>query len=209
MALNYEDIVRDWYMRLRPEFLRRLTAKYPCLTLGDAENLYQDAFMAVQENLVAGRVREDTSWRSYILTIGMNMAGKFIRDNGIPDSIDEPANDISDSSTSKTARAVEELHKTMPEGEETLPLCRDENALSLLGDALTHTPEPCGSIIRLFYYSDLSMDEIAEEIGYKNAATAKAKKSQCMNDLIARVTGLLRAAGYDVTPKKRNRNGKN
>lgn len=78
-----------------------------------------------------------------------------------------------------------------------------------MGYELIHTPEPCGSIIRLFYYEELSMDEIAEEIGYKNATTAKAKKSQCMTDLIKRVTDALNRAGFDVKPKKRNRNGKN
>lgn len=55
----------------------------------------------------------------------------------------------------------------------------------------------------------MKMDDIAKEIGYKNAATAKAKKSQCMSDLILRVTRALRKAGFDVTPKKRNYNGKN
>lgn len=61
----------------------------------------------------------------------------------------------------------------------------------------------------MFYYSDMSMDEIAEELGLKNASTAKARKSQCMTDLIKRVTATLQNAGYDVKPKKRNANGKN
>ena len=52
MEHNYEDIVRDWYNRLRPEFLRRLTARYSGLSLSDAENLYQDTFIAIQENLM-------------------------------------------------------------------------------------------------------------------------------------------------------------
>ena len=56
MAQNYEDIVRNWYNRLRPEFLRRLTAKYSGLSLYDAENIYQDTFIAVQENLILGAV---------------------------------------------------------------------------------------------------------------------------------------------------------
>lgn len=80
---------------------------------------------------------------------------------------------------------------------------------SLLGNELTHTPEPCASIIKLFYYENMSMEEIAEEIGYRNAQTAKAKKSQCMTDLIKRVTDALNRAGFDIKPKKRNRNGKN
>ena len=89
MAQEYEEIVRQWYVKLRPEFLRRLTAKYSGLSLEDAENLYQDTFIAVQENLMLGRVKEDTSWSSYIMTIGMNMASKEWRKIGKTDSADE------------------------------------------------------------------------------------------------------------------------
>ena len=208
MAQEYEEIVRQWYNRLRPEFLRRLTAKYSGLSLYDAENLYQDTFIAVQENLMLGRIKEDTSWSSYIMTIGMNMASKAWRKIGKTDSTDEGFDDEVEPKSS-TARKVEELLKTLPDSEGEPPLYKDPEAQSLLGDELIHTPEPCGSIIRLFYYEDLSMEEIAEEIGYKNATTAKAKKSQCMTDLIKRVTDALNRAGFDVKPKKRNRNGKN
>lgn len=152
MAQNYEDIVRDWYNRLRPEFLRRLTAKYSGLSLYDAENIYQDTFIAIQENLMRGRIKEDTSWSSYIMTIGMNLASKEWRKVGKIDSADRGFDD-------------------------------DE------------PPEPCGSLIILFYYENLSMDEIAERIGYKNATTAKSKKSQCMKDLIRRVKNSLLRAG--------------
>lgn len=209
MAQNYEDIVCEWYTRLRPEFLRRLTAKYSGLSLYDAENIYQDTFIAVQRNLMLGRIKEDTSWSSYILAIGMNLACKAWRKIGKMDSADEGFDEESDDYGSKTARKVQELLKTLPDRDDETPLYRNEEALSLLGNELTHTPEPCGSIIRLFYYEDMSMDRIAEKIGYRNATTAKAKKSQCMTDLIKRVTDALHRAGFDVTPKKRNRNGKN
>lgn len=207
MAQNYEDIVRDWYLKLQTPFLRQLTSKYPALTIFDAENIYQDTFLAVQNNLLEGRIKEDTSWSSYIMTIGLNMASKAYRKIGKTDSADDGFDNDGEGSKSKTAREVEKLVKNL--SEEETPLYENEEALSLLGDELTHTPEPCGSIIRLFYYSNMSMDEIATKIGYKNATTAKAKKSQCMSDLINRVTCALRNAGFDVKPKKRNRNGKN
>ena len=207
MAQNYEDIVRDWYLKLQTPFLRQLTSKYPELTIFDAENIYQDTFLAVQNNLLEGRIKEDTSWSSYIMTIGLNMASKAYRKIGKTDSADDGFDNDGEGSKSKTAREVEKLVKNL--SEEETPLYENEEALSLLGDELTHTPEPCGSIIRLFYYTNMSMDEIATKIGYKNATTAKAKKSQCMSDLINRVTCALRNAGFDVKPKKRNRNGKN
>lgn len=190
---NYEDIVRKWYNKLRPEILRRLTAKYPRLPLCEAENLYQDTFIAIQENLMLGRIKENTSWNNYIITIGMNLASKKMREFGKTDSIDKYSNDRDEDVPSKTARTVTDLLKTLPE-EET-PLCQNPEAQALLGDELTHTPEPCSSIIRLFYYEDMSMEEIANAIGYKNAATAKAKKSQCMKDLVRRVKKALHFAG--------------
>lgn len=204
MAHNYEDIVRDWYNRLRPAFLRRLTQQYPSLTLGDAENLYQDTFIAIYDNLLADRVRQDTSWDSYIMTIGLNLANKAMRKLSVTDNI---GSEDDENCKNATAHKVESLLKSMPEAE--ISLSDNLEVQSLLGNELTHTPEPCASIIRYFYYEGMSMDEIADEIGYRNAQTAKAKKSQCMTDLIKRVTDALNRAGFDIKPKKRNRNGKN
>ena len=204
MAHNYEDIVRDWYNRLRPAFLRRLTQQYPSLTLGDAENLYQDTFIAIYDNLLADRVRQDTSWDSYIMTIGLNLANKAMRKLSVTDNI---GSEDDENCKNATAHKVESLLKSMPEDE--ISLSDNLEVQSLLGNELTHTREPCASIIRYFYYEGMSMDEIADEIGYRNAQTAKAKKSQCMTDLIKRVTDALNRAGFDIKPKKRNRNGKN
>lgn len=147
MAHNYEDIVRDWYNRLRPAFLRRLTQQYPSLTLGDAENLYQDTFIAIYDNLLADRVRQDTSWDSYIMTIGLNLANKAMRKLSVTDNI---GSEDDENCKNATAHKVESLLKSMPEDE--ISLSDNLEVQSLLGNELTHTPEPCASIIRYFYY---------------------------------------------------------
>lgn len=175
MAQNYEDIVREWYTRLRPEFLRRLTARYSGLSLYDAENLYQDTFIAVQENLMRGRIKEDTSWSSYIMTIGLNLASKEWNKIGKSDSTDDGF-DVDDNdygSGSKTVLKMEEQIRKLSDEDS---LYKNEEAVSILGNELNHTPEPCRSIIQCFYGDGWSMDEIADEIGYKNATTAKAKR---------------------------------
>ena len=205
MDHNYEDIVRIWYNRLRPAFLRRLTQQYPSLRLGDAENLYQDTFIAIYDNLLANRVRPDTSWNSYIMKIGLNLANKAMRILGATDNIGSDAED--ENCKNSTAHKVDLLLKSMPEDE--ISLSDNLEVQSILGNELAHTPEPCASIIRYFFYEGMSMDEIADEIGYRNGQTAKTKKSQCMTDLIKRVTDALNRAGFDIKPKKRNRNGKN
>lgn len=187
--------------------MRKLTRNYPSMRLDIAEDLYQEAFLAVQDNLQKGKVRENTDWNAYILTIGFNMASKDYRRSGITDNFATTENKDEDAGNSSLFQRVETLLKEMPE--EDVALCNNIEVLSNLGNELDHTPEPCAKIIRLYYYSDASMEEIAEETGLKNAQTAKAKKSQCMSDLIRRVTEALRRAGFDISPKKRNRNGKN
>lgn len=210
MAQNYEDVVREWYNRLRPEFLRRLTVKYSGLTLYDAENIYQDTFIAIHDNLMMGRIKENTSWSSYIMTIGMNMASKAWRKLGKTDSTDEGFDDEDDEKTSQIALKVEKKIIELSEEEDEDDFFKNQEALSLMGQELSKTSGICQKIIKLFYtYKDITMEEIAEEVGLKNATTAKAKKNQCMNTLIERVTHALREAGFDVTPKKWNRNGKN
>lgn len=207
MEENFEDIVRKYYNRLREPFVRKLTRQYPSMRLDTAEDLYQEAFIAVQDNIKRGKVRPDTDWNAYILTIGLNMASKEQRHGGITNPFVIISDEDEGNGNNRLARKVEDMIKEMPE--EEAALCNNPEVLSRLGNELDHTPEPCGKIIRLFYYTDATMEDIAEETGLKNAQTAKAKKSQCMTDLINRVTEALRRTGFDVTPKKRNRNGKN
>lgn len=211
MAQTYEDIVRKWYnnKEFRLKYQKFLLSRFPKMHLEVAENLYQDTFYAIKENFMRGSIKENTSWNSYIMTIGLHLANKEMRKLGKTDSISATYdNGEEDDVPNKAARTVEDLLKTLPDKEE-LPFVKNPEAHAILGNEIAHTPEPCAKIIKLFYYEDLSMTEIAEEIGYKNAATAKAKKNQCMNDLINRIMKPLRQAGFDVVPKKWKRNGKN
>ena len=208
MAQDYEDIVRKWYNKLRPEFLRRLTNKYSGLTLGDAENIYQDAFLAVYENLQKGSIKENTNWHSYILTIGLNLASKEWRKAGITESTDEGFNNEDDGKSGLKLK-VEETLKTLPNGEDEETVFNKPEVLKVLGEEISHTPEPCKTIIVLYYKEDCSMVEIAEEIGFKNSDSVKAKKSQCMKDFISRLTKSLKDAGFNLSPKKKKTDGKN
>ena len=184
MGESYEDIVRKWYNKVRPMFVNTLKKRFASLSYDDIEDLYQQAFLAVYENLQAGRVREDTSWSSYIIQIGLNLATKELRHSGITDSIYESSGD-NEEGHQQISKTVELLLSQLTTEDESL--YQNVDALSLLGDELNHTPEPCNSIIRLFYYDDMSMEEIAIAVNFKNATTAKSKKSQCMKTLIERV----------------------
>lgn len=191
MKESYEDIVRKWYNKVRPLFVNTLKKRFTSLSYDDIEDLYQQAFLAVHDNLQAGRVREDTSWSSYIIQIGLNLATKELRHTEKTGSIYESGGD-NDEGHQQISKTVEQLLSELTTDDE--PLYQNIDALSLLGDELNHTPEPCNSIIRLFYYDDMSMEEIAVAVNFKNATTTKSKKSQCMKTLIERVKRSFKAA---------------
>lgn len=204
MAENYEEIVMKWYKKLRPNFIDCLMDKYKGskMRLEDAENIYQDVFIAIYDNIAKGNVRDNTSWGSYIMTVGLNMASKAYRGMNKNVSITEKNPEDADSPEMIAKEVAKELQKL---SDVEPNLYNDPEAQALLGEELTHTPEPCASIIRYTYFSGLKDKEITEELDrYNSAQAVKAKRYQCMKDLIYRVKLSLYHAGIiDTKPERR------
>lgn len=184
MNNTYEEIVLQWYNKLQPLFRNTLKKRFEHLSYDTIEDLYQDAFLAVHENCKLGRVKENTSWSAYIIQIGLNLASKQLRIATKMDSIDQFDIYNKEGQSQMAQRIDKLLNATSSENN-----CIFSNANSdlVLGQELGTIPEPCSSIIRLYYYDRMSMNEIASAINFKNATTAKSKKSQCMKTLITRV----------------------
>lgn len=185
----YEDIVRDLYVNLRPKFIRVLTAKYPSLRLDEAEDLYQDAFIAVKDNMERGKIRENTSWEAYIIQIGINLTNKYLRKAQITNAIDE---------SGKMSRPNKFASFVSTTTEDDEAVMQTVEAKAILGKELEHSPERCNKILRLFYYASLYLTKIAEEVGLKNAGSVKVIKSRCMKDLISRVKDAIRLSGINI-----------
>lgn len=206
MAESYEEIVRKWYDKLRPDFLDLLMSKYKGskLRLEDAENIYQDIFIAIHDNLEQGRIDESMSWRSYIMRIGFNMASKKYRGIGTRESLSGSADDEEVSASELSAEVQKRINEM---SEEDDSLYKDPEARAVVGDELTHTPEPCASLIRFHYYAGLKDSEIVEEMPrYGSAASVKVTRNRCMKELVYRVKlGLYRAGIIATKPEKTQR----
>lgn len=219
MEETYEEIVQKWYMRLRGNFTDILMDKYKKtnMRLADAENIYQDVFIAIHQNIEEGRIGTNWDWSNYIIRIGLNMASKKYRMIGRHDSLNETDSEDGEKLSAK-AHKINDILKELPSQDGEPELYNDPEAQALLGDELIHTPEPCASIIRKTYFSDMSDAEIAEEVApYRdngksltdNAKAVKARRWLCMRDLVYRVKLALYNAGIiDEKPEKKKRNGK-
>jgi RNA polymerase sigma factor (sigma-70 family) len=58
-----------------------------------------------------------------------------------------------------------------------------EESLQLIETCLDRLGEPCKSLLELYYYHSMSMEEIAERMNYKNRFTSKNLKYKCINRL--------------------------
>lgn len=206
-------------MKLRGNFTHILLNKYKGtnMRLADAENIYQDVFIAIHQNIEEGRIGTNWDWSNYIIRIGLNMASKKYRKIKISGSLDENETEEAERLIAKS-QEITGIMKGLPSYADEPDLYNDPEARALLGDELTHTPEPCASIIRMTYFSNMSDAEIVEEVSpYRdngkplsaNAKAVKARRWLCMQDLIYRVKLALYTAGIiDVKPERRNRNGR-
>lgn len=192
MAINYADIVHEWYEKLQPHFVNTIVGKFSAISRADAMDLYQQAFIAVYDNIQRDAVRPDTKVDSYIMQIGMNLANKSLRHKGITDSYSTGGDDEDDAPKNLLSR-VEALLAKEAESENTI--YTDPKAQSILGEELEYVPEPCRSILRFFYIDQMSMREIALAMDYKNEVTVRNRRHQCFGKLVDRVKKALRLNG--------------
>jgi len=199
---KYEQIVQDWYYKLRSPFINYLKAHFPSLYLEDIEDIYQESFLAVYKNIQSEQVRNETSWKSYIFQIGINKAKDKYSQTSVyvhPDSQkqDDDAND------DERLLSVFGLEKNNILGDDDdSPYSEEVSRIAL--EEISSLPEPCETILKDYYFHDFSMDDIAKEIHYLNSNVVKAKKNQCMNKLKERMHRVLLNNGFDNFFKNMN-----
>ncbi len=131
----------------------------------DAEDLLQEALVVLWERVRTDRYEHAAKIETFIVATVRNMwlrrLSRMRRERrGGTDTESVP--DLTPS-----------VLETMIEDEES-GLVRD--ALETLGD-------PCRSLLLLYYWEELPMQDIADRLGFANADTVKSKKYQCKKAL--------------------------
>ena len=141
------------------------------MDIEDIEDAYQDTMMDFYNNIQRGSLTEiSRSLSAYIIQIGKV---KLIK--------------LSDKKN---------LFVTLNNIEELTALQNYDHRIDdMVKFVFGNVSENCKKILDLFYFKRKSMDEIATELGYKNADTVKAKKNRCISKLSEQVTKM--RLGYE------------
>ena len=149
------------YRTYRSEFITWLSANHAC-SREEAKEIYQISILTLYENILSEKLSELSSGlKTYLFAIGKN---KFQELNRKRQRLESTEN--SDGLELAEIESWEHLEK-----EQRLQVM--ERSLEKLGD-------PCKTLLELYYFHGLSMDEISKKVGYKNRATAKNLKCKCI-----------------------------
>jgi RNA polymerase sigma factor (sigma-70 family) len=148
-------------------------------TADDAEDMLQEALVILWERVRAGRHEYGARLSTFLFATVRNLWLRRLARRRREGPATHPGDDPADGNLSALDQMIEE--------ERTVAI---RNALEALG-------EPCRTLLLLFYWEELSMEDIARRLGFANADTAKSKKYQCkksLKDLLTnRSPGLERA----------------
>jgi RNA polymerase sigma factor (sigma-70 family) len=128
----------------------------------DAQEIYQEAMLVVYEKLQKPDFKLSCSLKTYMYSVCRNMWMYQLR------KIEQKQTRFSDF---EQFIPVDEI---LTDGE-------NPEYESILGEVMLLIDDKCRQLLELFYYHNLSLEIIAERLGYNNSNTAKSKKNKCMD----------------------------
>ena len=123
----------------------------------EARDVYQDALVVFWQKARSGNLVLTSKMSTYIYSICQNLWRKEL------DRKKRLSNEEKDSS--------ETMDLEGPEREKIIASCMDQ-----LG-------ETCRKVLMYYYFDEMSMQEIADKLGFANTDTAKTKKYKCKQKL--------------------------
>ena len=178
-----EELLGQFFEKERSKLLAVLRNRLSIST-EDAEDIYQDACIALFDNIKKGRLKTLTcSLSTYFTQICLNMGYNFVNRGHSMTSFDQLLDN-----TQYDEYGLAQLEAVLGLGD---GLSSEQTAI--MRDIVQDLPHPCEDILWAYYGDDLSMKEIADIIGFNGADSVKSKKSQCMSKLKERFTRIIKS----------------
>ncbi len=154
-----QQVIGQLYRQHRNDFIHWMSSRYNC-DQEVARDVYQSTILAISMKAQKGDLDDlDCSIKTYIFGVAKNKYREYLRSNG--------------RYTHAEDTAWENIRE--PEVDKT-----DPELIKLVKNSLADLGEPCKTVLELYYFHDLSMQEIGDKLNYKNANTVKNMKYKCM-----------------------------
>ncbi len=163
IKMDEDRALKDIYSRFKEPCIQWLSSQFGC-TSDEALDIFQLSVVILYDNVITQKLTHlSQDLKFYLNGIAKNKAYEFLRKK----------QNIIDLDHSQVL-----LKYTTDSEEEDLDyqLREAAKALESLGD-------PCKSLLELYYYHDMSMEEITIKLGYKNTDTTKNQKYKCLKRL--------------------------
>ncbi|MBU2922514.1 sigma-70 family RNA polymerase sigma factor [Winogradskyella psychrotolerans] len=149
------------YLSYKQAFLNY--AKRYDIATSDVLDIYQDAIIAMHQNFVTSQLElQNSTIKTYLFGIGKNKIFKTLKAQQRVIRVD-----------------VENDNYTEIKIEEELPTANQH----ALAKRLSELSETCKTVLQLFYYRNLTIEEIVGLTHYKDANTVRSHKSRCLKHL--------------------------
>jgi len=162
---NLEELDKV-YLEVKPKFFSYASNAFTDIVTEEVEDIYQDTIIDFYNNIKRGLLTEITSSLSaYIIQIGKM---KLIK--------------LSDKKKARQTTTINSIDDLISSQD------YDHKIDDIVKFIFANTSESCKQILNLFYFNKKSMDDIAKELGYKNADTVKSKKNRCISKISEQIT---------------------
>jgi DNA-directed RNA polymerase specialized sigma24 family protein len=153
-----KSLFEDLYQRAFPRVARFVSSRNG--SFQDAKDIFQDALVIYYEKLVEKKLAVHASEEAYVLGIAKHLwLRKFNRE--------------------KDLVSLDELESSIDVPDEYFPHV-ETNKLVLF---LERTGKKCMELLRAFYYTRQSMEEITNNFGYSSTHSATVQKFKCLEKM--------------------------
>jgi RNA polymerase sigma factor (sigma-70 family) len=124
----------------------------------EAKDIYQDALIVFWQKTTSGELVMTSKISTYIYSVCQNLWRKELE--------------------RKSRYSIEEADRG-----ESVDLVEKDERIKIVHQCLGQLGDSCRKILSYYYFDELSMNDIAEKMGFANADTAKTKKYKCKQEL--------------------------
>ncbi|MDE5849804.1 MAG: sigma-70 family RNA polymerase sigma factor [Muribaculaceae bacterium] len=183
MAIDYNEIVHRNFEEMKQPFVNFLRKNFK-IDYDDIMDIYVNVWIDVRDNIRNGKTERVKSWRSYIFNLGWKQACKCATRKKQMPSLDDDTFD----------REGFEREYTQQQAAEK-SIYDDPDLKAVLGAELSYIPDPCNKILKMYYFDEFSMKEIADSMNYSDARSANVIKNRCRDKIKERVLNAVRRLG--------------